>query len=293
MAGYSSFAKALLGEGAFDGTNFQEWETYLRVVLGYERILYTLDRPLEPEPPCSFQKQWDLWKTRRDDSIIAGSIMLTSMTPQLRRQCDGLDPFHMMERLRDMHSSFRLRMDRYEIMKSLSRSQMSENMPIHLHVQDMITYFERLNVLGMPIENELSINFILNSLPNSWDSFVKNYHQQAKDNSLGELLAMLIDAEPEIRKKQEASSVQTSKKAKGKRKLNLEASTDIELPKGRRSSSGKVKDKSQDICLYCRERGHWKRDCPKYKADLEDKRAGKALSEGMFVMVINMSISSY
>ena len=58
-------------------------------------------------------------------------------------------------------------------------------------------------------------------------------------------------------------------------------------------SSGKAKDKSQDISLQCGKLGHWKRDCREYKAHMKEIKAGKAPASGMFVIEINMSTCSF
>ena len=58
-------------------------------------------------------------------------------------------------------------------------------------------------------------------------------------------------------------------------------------------SSGKTKDISQDICLHCGKRGHWKRDYRQLKAELKEARAGKAPASGMFVIEINMSTTNF
>ena len=29
----------------------------------------------------------------------------------------------------------------------------------------------------------------------------------------------------------------------------------------------RIRDMSEESCLYCQEKGHWKRDCPKYRED--------------------------
>ena len=58
-------------------------------------------------------------------------------------------------------------------------------------------------------------------------------------------------------------------------------------------TSGKSKDKSQDVWLQCEKWGHWKRDCREYKAYMKEIKAGKTPTSSLFVIEINMSTSSF
>ncbi len=292
MTGKLSIRDILAGENMFDGTNFPDWEMNLRIVLGHEKVLYTIEKPIGPEPPQTDADKWKLWKTHQDDNFTAQSVMLASMIPKFRRENKGHDPYEMMAKLRDLHTS-NLQVERYEIHKKLFRSRMVEGMSVEKHVTDMIAYIDRLATLDMAIEAEMSIDLILQSLPDSWGSFVMNYNMLNKEKTLGELMAMLKEAEPELSKgkRREAHVMHMPKKGKGKSRKYPKPSGGVKKVKAQ-SSSGKTRDKSQDVCLFCGKRGHWKRDCRAYKAELKDKKAGKAPASGMFVIEINMSISS-
>ena len=39
-----------MGQNVFKGTNFANWEMNLRIVLGAERLLYTINTPIGPKP---------------------------------------------------------------------------------------------------------------------------------------------------------------------------------------------------------------------------------------------------
>ena len=94
-----------MGENVFKGTNCADWEMNLRIVLGAERLLYTIQTPLGPKPTPNQTLELELWKTHNDDCDTAQSIMLASMTQHFRRQNRDLDPNNMLARLQDLHRS--------------------------------------------------------------------------------------------------------------------------------------------------------------------------------------------
>ena len=61
MATKPSVRHILEGTGAFDGTNFSDWEMNIRIVLGHEHLLYVLDRDVPPEPPIEDIFSWQAW----------------------------------------------------------------------------------------------------------------------------------------------------------------------------------------------------------------------------------------
>ena len=98
------------------------------------------------------------------------------------------------------------------------------------------------------------------------------------DKTIPELFTMLKAAEVEIKKEHQVLMVNKTtsfrKKGKGKKgnfKNNRKpVATQVKKPK-----SG---PKPETECFYCKQTGHWKRNCPKY---LEDKKDGK-VDKGIF-----------
>ncbi|KAK1605077.1 hypothetical protein QYE76_028750 [Lolium multiflorum] len=129
----------------------------------------------------------------------------------------------------------------------------------------MTGHAEKLSDLGIVIPNKLGINRVLQSLPPSYKNFVMNYNMQNMNKELPELFGMLKAAEIEIKKEHQVLMVNKTKKqgkSKGKfKKGGKKAATPPMKPK-----NGPKPDAE---CYYCKEKGHWKRNCSKYLADLK------------------------
>ena len=69
-----------MGDNVFNDMNFSDWEMNLMIVLGSEKLLYTIKKPLGPKPRPDQLIELDLWKTHSDDNSTAQSIMLAAMT---------------------------------------------------------------------------------------------------------------------------------------------------------------------------------------------------------------------
>ena len=110
------------GENFFKGTNFFDWEMNLRIFLGAERLLYTIQTPLGPKPKPDQLLELELWKTHSDDNSTAQSIILAAMTQHFHRQNKDLDPYNMLARLHDLHRSNK-RTQRYELQKNRFHSR--------------------------------------------------------------------------------------------------------------------------------------------------------------------------
>ncbi|KAK1644644.1 hypothetical protein QYE76_062449 [Lolium multiflorum] len=133
--------------------------------------------------------------------------------------------------------------------------------------------------LGIVIPNRLGINRVLQSLPPSYKNFVMNYNMQNMNKELPELFGML-KAEIEIKKEHQVLMVNktTSFKKQGKSKGKFKKG-------GKKAATPPMKPKNgpkpDAECYYCKEKGHWKRNCSKYLADLKSGLVKKK-KEGIF-----------
>ena len=84
MTGKNSVRDIIMGKNVFNGTNFSDWEMNLRIILGSNKLLYTIGKPLGPKPEPEEIVEREIWKTHSDDNFTAQSIMLAVVTQQFR-----------------------------------------------------------------------------------------------------------------------------------------------------------------------------------------------------------------
>ena len=132
-------------------------------------------------------------------------------------------------------------------------------------------------------------------MPPSYKGFVVNYNMQRMTKTPSELFSMLKSAGVEIKKEHDVFMVNktTEFKKSGKReKENIggpkkDGKSVVGHPK-----APKPGPKPGVECFYCKDDGHWKRNCPKY---LNDKKAGKVAKrdEGIFyIHIVDLFLTS-
>ena len=100
------------------------------------------------------------------------------------------------------------RTERYEISKTLFHCRMVEGTFVIQHSLKMNGYIERLGSLDFVMDAQLSIDLILQSLPDSYASFVLNYQINKITTIILELINLLKTAEEAV-KKQNSKAVMT------------------------------------------------------------------------------------
>jgi hypothetical protein len=109
--------------------------------------------------------------------------------------------------------------------------------------------------------------------------------------SLPELLSMLKTAEVEIKKEHQVLMVNKSTNFKKGRKDNKSKGRNKRDGKSVAGSEKKPKagPKPETECFYCKETGHWKRNCPKYLADEKNGKINKGIYD---IHVIDVYLTS-
>ena len=166
------------------------------------------------------------------------------------------------------------------------------------HGLKMYGYIERLASLGFVMDVELSVDLILQSLPDSYASFVLNYQMNRVYNTIPELINMLKAAEEAINKQSSKSVmvVGPSTPYKSyKKKMNRKKTTSTHGGVSKKGKQGvavqtaaRKRSTSEGKCFHCGGTGHWKRNCKAFLESLK-KEHGDASSSGINVVEINAS----
>ncbi|CAH1412193.1 unnamed protein product [Lactuca virosa] len=267
----------------FDGSNFNEWMRYIRMITRYEDKEYVLDEKLERiNPEEATPEEMAAFEAHERDATKVHCIMLATMNLELQKSYEDMYPYEMHQDLLDRYHQS-ARQERYEIITNMITAKMGSGESLTAHLQRMQRYVDRLLKLNVKFDEDLAIDIILHSLPSCYSQFRMTYHMNKEEVTLSKLQGLLRTAESNLKDKSVASSstvaapVLAIGQGKGKkRKAPYKSHHKGKTQDGSSSSgtkAGSVKpssDPKEAECFYCHQKGHWKRSCPKYLQDIKD-----------------------
>ena len=90
------------------------------------------------------------------------------------------------------------RLEKFKITQALLASKHKEGKSVCAHVLGMKSHIDRLRMLGSVVCEEMAVDWVLQSLPNSYSEFVREYYMMNYGVTLIDLTYMLIAAESEM-----------------------------------------------------------------------------------------------
>ncbi|KAK8662833.1 hypothetical protein V6N13_024720 [Hibiscus sabdariffa] len=272
--------RSLLEKEKLNGINFLDWFRNLRIVLKQERKEYVIEEVVPNDPgPNASKADKDKFKKHMDDMLDVGCLMLATMTPELQKQHEDMVAYEMIKNLKEIYEG-QARQERYETSKALFQCKMSEGSPVGAHVIKMMGYIQTLEKLGFALNDELTVDVVLQSLPDSFNQFVLNFNMNEINKTLPQLLGMLRTVESNM-KKGGSKSILMVREAKGKgKKVTKSKGTGKTKPKGKEALKPKGGVSKDGKCFHCGKPGHWKRNCPVYLEEVKKAKAVGALVSG-------------
>lgn len=149
--------------------------------------------------------------------------------------------------------------NKVSILRQLMTTKLNEGGDVEAHVARMTELFQRFIAYGDDLKPELILCVtILSSLPESYDVLVTTLENRRDEWTSSVVYSAVI---AEYRKRLERS-----------RDNNVEAVLKISSSKGESSNTKGTFDMSKSKCLFCKRKGHWKKDCRKLHAHKEKKQ---------------------
>ncbi|KAK9033674.1 hypothetical protein V6N11_049860 [Hibiscus sabdariffa] len=294
MANNTISLRSLLEKEKLNGINFLDWFRNLRIVLKQERKEYVIEEAVPNDPgPNAPRADKDKFKKHMDDMLDVGCLMLATMTPELQKQHEDMVAYEMIQNLKEIYEG-KARQERYETSKALFQCKMSEGSLVGAHVIKMMGYIQTLEKLGFALNDELAIDVVLQSLPDSFSQFILNFNMNEIEKTLPQLLGILRTAEGNM-KKGGSKSVLMVREVKGKgkeKKVAKSKGNGKTKPKGKEALKPKGGVSKDGKCFHYGKTGHWKRNCPIYLEDVKKAKAVGASVSGIYVIDVHMSTSS-
>ena len=288
--------RSILETSKLVGANYDDWYRNLRIVLMHEKLINIIDKPAITAPADTNDAEaTKTYQKYLEECLSAKCIMLASMSPELQRQHEDMEPPAIIKHLKKMYGG-QSRTARYQLSKALFRSSLAVNAQVGPHVLKMIDLIEQLEKLGCTLGKELSQDLILQSLPDSFSQFIVNFNMNKMSCDLHEMLNLLIDYENQVSSEKNKGIIMvvgktSKKKGKGKyipKRKPLGTKGGVTKPKYKKVKT----DHSDAECFFCKEKGHWKRNCKKYLDSLKNKKQGKTLMKNVFMISLTVTDSS-
>ncbi|RVX16457.1 hypothetical protein CK203_005892 [Vitis vinifera] len=181
--------RSILETSKLVGANYDDWyRNNLRIVLMHEKLINIIDKPAITAPADTNDAEaTKTYQKYLEECLSAKCIMLASMSPELQRQHEDMEPPAIIEHLKKMYGG-QSRTARYQLSKALFRSSLAVNAQVGPHVLKMIDLIEQLEKLGCTLGKELSQDLILQSLPDSFSQFIVNFNMNKMSCDLHEML---------------------------------------------------------------------------------------------------------
>jgi hypothetical protein len=185
------------------------------------------------------------------------------MEPELQNHFEKFrGHYEILEKLKTMFQT-QARSERYKISEKFFNCKIEEGSSVSEHAIKMSGYTQRLEQLDCKILEELKIDRVPQSLPPSYKGFVVTHNQIDTTDTITEIFAKLKAAKVDIKKDNHMLMVNKTtsfKKAKGTKVSFKKGSDKRAAPTEKKLKSG---PKPNTECFYCKDKGHWKRNCPK------------------------------
>ncbi|KAA0039623.1 Retrovirus-related Pol polyprotein from transposon TNT 1-94 [Cucumis melo var. makuwa] len=265
----------------FNGLNFSDWCEQIQFHLG----VLDLDLALLSEKPAaitsassdedrSFYKAWE--RSNRLSLMFMRMTVANNIKSTIKNTEDAKEFMKSVEKC-SQSESFDKSLAA-TLMSTLTNIKFDGSRTIHEHILEMTNLAARLKTMGMEVNENFLVTFILNSLPLKYGPFHINYNALKDKWNVHELQSMLIQEEARLKKPIIHSANLMGHKGAGKKSGKKNGKGNHGQLKVKQSSAPiHKKEQIKDKCRFCNKPGHYQKDCLKRKAWFENKGKHNAL----------------
>jgi hypothetical protein len=145
----------------------------------------------------------------------------------------------------------------------------------------MVNQNNKLKSLDLAFKEDHIVHLVFASLPKEFDNFVVNYNTQPHTWDIEKTIAMCVQEEERIKSAIGGSLNYVNKKKNANFKGNFSSSSSSSS-KGKSSHQHRPQEAQvlveKDQYLYCKERGHYKKNCHRYLKMIMEKRGENIIS---------------
>lgn len=266
----SASAKSELAQiTKFDGSNFQLWKFSVSILLKAEKLMAVVDGS-EAEPEDNTTAKWTAWDGKNARAQV---ILLTTITQDVI-QClvNCKNATEMWTKLLTIHEQ-KTELSRELIWQQFYEYRMSDGEKIASHIAKVESLVKQLKDVNETISDSAISSKIINSLPSKYNSFRTAWDSVAfADQTMANLTARLLKEETRMSQSDDEMSRLALQVENLRAKLDEKS-----RPSKAKRSIDEVKKMTK--CNYCKEKGHWARECKKRLAKAE-KTKDKSTNAG-------------
>ncbi|KAI3771808.1 hypothetical protein L6452_02977 [Arctium lappa] len=254
------------------GTKFSTWRDSVKLTLGVMDLDHALraDAPpaLNDKSTTEQKRVYDQWERSNRMSLM---IIKNSISVAIRGAIPDSD--NAKTYLNSVEEQFKGTSKAHAstlILKMLT-TKYDGISGVREHIMMMSDMANKLKGMDMEISEGFLVHFIMTSLPAQFGPFKINYNTQKEKWKMSELIAMYVQEEERLKiEKPDVAHVTTTTPSKRKGK-SLEGESSKVRKTGASTSSSVSKFKGTPRCKFFHKKGHFQRDCPKFKEWLAKK----------------------
>lgn len=245
----------------FDGRNYQLWKFSVSIALKSNELMEIVSgkerRPEESEENNAIVRRWD---QRNNHAMV---LFLTSICEeQLNHLVNCETATDMWNKLISIHEQ-KTEVSKHVVYQKFYDIRMNAGMKIATFISEIESLVKQLEEMGEKISEVAKISKIINSLPPKYDMFVTAWDSvESSKQTLTDLIARLMKEEQKNSMKDESEATL----ALQIESLKLNPSSTVH---SRKQNIQKLKQKTK--CGFCKQTGHWWRECPDRKGNKSGK----------------------